>query len=401
LPHGYDTLMLNKILLNKKKLGVMDSCTYFYRKRENNTSMINVAYKKKEFYNYLLKNLYLNLINYSKEIYGYVPKFIQYMMAYNLQWLNKVSDFPDFFTKDEINEFWEIFHEILNYIDESVIKDTHIIKKGFARDFLMYVKNRREFHIDTVDNQSEIYLKSGEYIINELHNHRFYVDCIRIKDDILRINGIFTSLCNNDVLKFKAVKTLPNGEKEIFNESGEFLEDKSFIKRILGIDWQFRHNFNFEMPVEEEESKIKLEIRYKENDKEIRMENDTKFRDSSIISDRINYFVEDSRLISFKENSFYVCPYSYEKAYELKQELLSYIQDILESEKNLKKENKSLNKKNQSLNKKNQSLNKKNEKLKAQLKKSKDKNNEILNSTSWKITKPIRMPKQLIKNKKE
>ena len=71
----------------------MDSCTYFYRKRENNTSMINVAYKKKEFYNYLLKNLYLNLINYSKEIYGYVPKFIQYMMAYNLQWLNKVSDF--------------------------------------------------------------------------------------------------------------------------------------------------------------------------------------------------------------------------------------------------------------------------------------------------------------------
>ena len=46
-------------------------------------------------------------------------------------------------------------------------------------------------------------------------------------------------------------------------------------------------------------------------------------------------------------------------------------------------------------------LNKKNQKLKAQLKKSKDKNKEILNSTSWKITKPVRMSKQFIKKMKE
>ena len=56
---------------------------------------------------------------------------------------------------------------------------------------------------------------------------------------------------------------------------------------------------------------------------------------------------------------------------------------------------------NKKLNNKNQSLNKKNEKLKAQLKKSNDKNKEILNSTSWKITKPIRMPKLLIKKMKK
>lgn len=131
------------------------------------------------------------------------------------------------------------------------------------------------------------------------------------------------------------------------------------------------------------------------------MKNKTTFRESSILADMINYYVEDSRIISFKENSFNICPYSFEKAHELKQELLLYIQDILESEKNLKRENKILNKDNKKLNNKNQSLNKKNEKLKAQLKKSNDKNKEILNSTSWKITKPIRMPKLLIKKMKK
>ena len=408
LPHGQDALVLNKILLNKKKLGVIDSCNYFYRRRENNTSMINVAHQKKEYYNYLLKNLYINLLDYSKKREGHVPEFIQYMMAYNLQWYDKVSDFPDFLTENEINEFWETFHEILTYVDDSVIKDSRIIKRDFLRDFLMFIKNKREFHIDIVDNQSEIYLKSGEYTINNLHNHRIYVDNIRIEADILRIYGTFTSSCNYNTLKLKAIKTLPNGEKEIFNESEEFVGDESYTKRIFGIDWHFKHYFNFEIPVEEEESKVELKMLYNENDKEICLENKTKFRDSSLITDMINYFVEDSRLISFKENSFNICHYSYEKAHELKQELLSYIRDILESEKNLKKENKSLNKKNQSLNKKNESLNKKNEslnkkneKLKDQLKKSKDKNEEILNSNSWKITKPIRMPKQIIKNMRE
>lgn len=401
LPHGYDALVLNKILLNKKKLGVIDSCNYFYRRREDKTSMINVAHQKKEYYNYLLKNLYINLIEYSKEKLGHVPLFIQYVVAYNVQWFHRVPEFPDDFNKDEINEFWEIFHEILTYIDDSVIKDSRIIKKGFVRNFLMYLKNKKEFHIDTVEDQSEIYLKSGEYTINNLHNHRIYIDSIRIKENILRIYGTFTSSCDSSTLKFKAIKTLPNGEKEIFNEVDEFVGDDSYTIRILGIDWYFKHYFNFEIPVEKEESKIELKILYNENDKEIWMKNKTTFRESSILADMINYYVEDSRIISFKENSFNICPYSFEKAHELKQELLLYIQDILESEKNLKRENKILNKDNKKLNNKNQSLNKKNEKLKAQLKKSNDKNKEILNSTSWKITKPIRMPKLLIKKMKK
>ena len=381
LPHGYDALVLNKILLDKKKLGVMDSCTYFYRRRENNTSMINVAHQKKEYYNYLLKNLYINLIDYSKEKEGHVPQFIQYMMAYNIQWFNKVSDFPYFITKDEINEFWEILFDILGYIDEDVIKDNHII------NFLIYLKNKKEFHIDTVDDQREIYLKTGHHIINNLHNHRIFVDSIKIKEDILRISGTFSSSCDYSTLKLKAIKTLPNGKKEIFNETDEFVDDDSHTKRILGIDWYFKHYFNFEIPIDEEESKLELKMFYNENDKEIWMKNKTKFRESSIINDKINYFVDDSRLISFKENSFNIGSYSFEKAYKLKQELLSYVQDILESEKNLKRENKVLNKKNQ--------------KLKAQLKKSKNKNKEILNSLSWKITKPLRIPKQVIKKMKK
>lgn len=398
---GYDTLMVNKILLQKKKYGVISSCYYNYRKRLDATSTIDNYKQNREFFTHSLKNLDINLMDYYKEKIGNVPKFIQYVVAYDVQWFYTISNLPEYFTKDETNEFWETFYHVLSYIDEDVLNDSRIIRRNYVRSFLMYLKNKKEFHIDTVEDQSEIYLKSGEYTINNLHNHRIYIDSIRIKENILRIYGTFTSSCDSSTLKFKAIKTLPNGEKEIFNEVDEFVGDDSYTIRILGIDWYFKHYFNFEIPVEKEELKIELKILYNENDKEIWMKNKTTFRESSILADMINYYVEDSRIISFKENSFNICPYSFEKAHELKQELLLYIQDILESEKNLKRENKILNKDNKKLNNKNQSLNKKNEKLKAQLKKSNDKNKEILNSTSWKITKPIRMPKLLIKKMKK
>lgn len=434
---GYDSLMVNKVLLSKKKYGVISSSTYYYRKRLNSTSIIDNYKTDKKFFTHTLKNLDVCLIDFYKEKLGCVPKFIQYVIAYNVQWYYGISDFPDDFTKEEINEFWETLYNILSYIDEDVINDSRIIKKNYVRYFLMYLKNQKEFHIDTIDEEGEVYLKTGDFIINNLHNHGIYIDSLRIENNLLRILGTFTSSCDYNALEFEAVKTLPNGEKEVFEElSDEFSVENSSVKRFLGIDWHYKHYFNLEIPVEDgEESVIELHAIYNENEKNVVMNNVIKFRDSSILADMINYFVDESRILSFSDNSFNLYPYSFEKAFELKQELLSYINELLDSEKNLKKDNRALNrenkklerknnkldkkneslkKKNQSLNKKNQSLNrkndslkkkneslkKKNEKLKTNLQKSRDKNKEILNSTSWKITKPVRAPRNFIRRMK-
>ena len=187
------------------------------------------------------------------------------------------------------------------------------------------------------------------------------------------------------------------------------------IHRILGIDWSFKRYFNFEIPIDgEEDSKINLYIVYNENEKRVVMENKIKFKSSSLWVSEINYFVRDSYIISFKDNSLLISPYSHEKDIERRKELLSRIQKILEDNEELKKENRSLlsekksldervkflDEKNRSLLKDNKSLNEKNAKIQDNLKKSRNKNKEILNSTSWRITKPLRVSKQLIKRRK-
>ena len=399
LPHGYDALIVNKILLNRKKLGVISTSSYFYRKRESKSSLIDTSYQRKEYYSYLLKNLYIHLIEYSKEKEGNLPKFIQYMVAYNIQWYDKLSDFPDFLTEEDIKEFWEIFQEILSNIDDEVINDFRIIKKSHVRYFLMYLKNEKDFHIDTVNDCGEIQLMTGDFTINYLHNHRIYLDIIGIEDGVLRISGTFTSSCDYNTLRFEAIKTSVNGKKQVFKESEEFFRNNSTVKRFLGIDWHFKRCFNFEIPLDDEETNLELKIVYHENDSEVFMSNEIKFREECLLADLINYFAADSYIMLFEKNSFNLYPYSIEKATELKNELLYYIQGLLESEKNLKRENKSLNIKINKLDRKNRILHYRNNELKDKNKKLRQKNKEIMNSTSWKVTKPLRMPKQFIEKR--
>ena len=385
---GYDALMVNKILLMKKKIGVISSCAYHYRKRLDSTSTIDNYKQNEKFFTHSLKNLDINLIEYSKEKLGYVPLFIQYVVAYNVQWFHGISDFPESFKKDEINEFWETFYEILNHVDDSVIKDSRIIRKRIVRYFLMYLKNHQDFHIDIVENNSKIILKTEDFTINNLHNHRFYIDNSELNQGILNLLGTFTSLCDNSVLSLEAIKTTSDGTTKVFKEECKDFSTNSKVKRILGINWQFKHYFDLKIPIEkDEESKIDLYLIYDENNKKIKINNNIVFRNSPSLSGTINYFMNDSQIAFFKDNSFYVCPFSQEKANELREELISHYQKILADLEKLKKDNKDLRKENK--------------KLKKDLKKSKNKNKEILNSLSWKITKPLRIPKQLIKKMKK
>ena len=385
---GYDALMVNKILLMKKKIGVISSCAYHYRKRSDSTSTIDNYKQNEKFFTHSLKNLDINLIEYSKEKLGYVPLFIQYVVAYNVQWFHGISDFPESFKKDEINEFWETFYEILNHVDDSVIKDSRIIRKRIVRYFLMYLKNHQDFHIDIVENNSKIILKTADFTINNLHNHRFYIDNLDLNQGILNLLGTFTSLCDNSVLSLEAIKTTSDGTTKVFKEECKDFSTNSKVKRILGINWQFKHYFDLKIPIEkDEESKIDLYLIYDENNKKIKINNNIVFRNSPSLSGTINYFMNDSQIAFFKDNSFYVCPFSQEKANELREELISHYQKILADLEKLKKDNKDLRKENK--------------KLKKDLKKSKNKNKEILNSLSWKITKPLRIPKQLIKKMKK
>ena len=98
--------MINKMLIEKPVYGVVNQAIYWYRKRSTSESTIDSSSSKKDFYIDRLERYFKELINISLEKYGEVPKFIQYLIVYDLQWMFKVEDVSEILTNDEIEELY-------------------------------------------------------------------------------------------------------------------------------------------------------------------------------------------------------------------------------------------------------------------------------------------------------
>lgn len=187
-------IFINKILLSQNKIGLVKDGKYYFR-NNNENSLTNTANNKKDYYNYRL-TCFKEFINYSiKENDGKnreVPKFIQCAIIYSLKSFEESPDFPKEMNEKEINEFWEDLYYILDYIDENIILNSSIIKKTYLSHFLIYLKNHKEFHIET-DDKNNILLKTKNHKINNLKHHKLYFDIIELKDGFLNLSGNIVS----------------------------------------------------------------------------------------------------------------------------------------------------------------------------------------------------------------
>ena len=138
----------------------------------------------------------------------------------------------------------------------------------------------------------------------------------------------------------------------------------------------------------EKESRIIFNLIYGENSNKIVLHNHIRFKDDVISFSHVNHLVNEGYILIFSDDSLIITPFTFEKYNQLREELYSRIQDLIDSNKALVRENKRLERKNDN-------LNEKNIKLKEALTKSRAKNKEIVNSTSWKITEPLRKSKHL------
>ena len=316
LPSDEGLVFINEILLSKKKIGLVKDSKYLFR-RANPNSLTKTAKDKKSFYAYRLKCL-KGLVDYSIEKEGNVPKFIQNIIVYSLKSIGSIHDFPDFLTEDEINDFWESIYDLLDYIDEDAIFNPRVIKsnKVYFSRFLMYLKNKKEFHIDIDDN--EVLLKTGETEINNLNKHKIFLDIVELKDGLLNLSGNFVSSCINEALRIEAIK-VSGGKKEVFK--GKFVEyprTSRRIKRYLGIDWRFNYNFDMKIPIEKnKETKIDFRAVYEENGEKILMKSNIGFRRFAEISKFSHYYIRDSQIIAAMGKSIYLMPYKYSKALRL------------------------------------------------------------------------------------
>lgn len=129
-----DSKELIKLFIRNPKLGVTRQGKYRYRKRED--SQVGSAQESPLWYMPYLRDYSRWAIEYSIAQIGYVPKYLQYTIMYDLQWKLRQGTLPEeLFTEEEAAAYRAEIDFILSYIEDDVV----MAQKNISMEHKAYV----------------------------------------------------------------------------------------------------------------------------------------------------------------------------------------------------------------------------------------------------------------------
>lgn len=301
-----DALLINRIFLDKKAYGVLNSATYYYRQRYDNDSTVDLMKTKKEYYTERLEKFYIKLADYCLKKEGSVPEFIQFLFVYDLQWLLQINNLNVFETEDERNVFFNRLSEVLGYIDIKCIVDNEFVFP-IIESFFVYLKNNQTLELI---EDSELKIVSKDYVIENFDDIRLWLDIVELKGDYINISGNIESSFKTDNISIVLVKKSGDSICEILSEKVNYNDLNRSTLTYLDIDWKYRFNFDVKTTVSLNDE-LYFKILYKNNDAVYSMIPHISFRNNCGLSTSSAFFVNKDKLILFKYNKFHVLPYSY------------------------------------------------------------------------------------------
>lgn len=324
LVNSEDTLMLNKMLLENPKYGVVTEAIYWYRKRSDGFSTIDSSSTKKEFYVNRLDKYFKEMIRLSLDKYGKVVKFIQYLIAYDIQWIFRSKDFQEILTTDEIKEVYLHIQDILSYLDDDVILSLrndevnikhHMLATKYAavnvdlNGVVTYENIASKFN----DEFAGVY--SGDVLVDKLDKHKLWLDIVEIKQNTLFISGFLMSFFSDEDLEIEIIKMNNKTKKsETFTAKRVYYNNTS--KTFLGCSLESQYNFDAEIQLEtNENSTIEIFVRFVgENSSEYSATQlPIDFANHARLSKLSNYTINNNYFLKFKDNKFYITNYNYLK----------------------------------------------------------------------------------------
>lgn len=300
-----DANMVCKILLEKKKLGVLKSPTYFYRKCNDNSSLMDSVFSKEDYFTEVLKNHFMDVIDYCLEKEGEIPSFIQYILAYNIQWM-VIPDFPEFFNEEDKKEFMHYFEKVLSYLSIDSLSSKRIIKNSALRSYLIS-KYNNDFHVGLDFKNNEVFIKSKDKKLDRLGNHLIWINQIELNDDYLNIFCSFNSMFDSNNLFFHVFKE-NKSTVEVYSSIpllDDIRENINFFSETIN----YYNPLCFRIPLSKDEPcNFTLSVIYRNieststNSRFIFQFPKISFRKECIMNNNVPFLVTDSNILLFENN---------------------------------------------------------------------------------------------------
>ena len=188
LKYAEDSKFTNSSILKKLRLGLINSSNYFYRVRSDvASSVIQNAISKLENYHTKIDYFTLYFLDKKKYDNNIIPKYIQNMILYDLQWHIKEYSKIKVLADDELDAYRKKLIKAIKQIDIDVIVDCELFNES-QKIYLL-----KKYH--GLDSDSEIcktLLSTMQFVIaslvggnadlpNTTDAEKFYRRCFRGK----------------------------------------------------------------------------------------------------------------------------------------------------------------------------------------------------------------------------
>ncbi len=142
LHYAEDAKLLQSVLLEKRTLGVVADAVHHYRRRSTGeASAIQKSMQSPSWYHPYLERFCLDTVRVCREKTGGVPRFIQYTLAYDLQWRVRPQHVPSaLFDTSEKASYKQLLKNVYANIDDDVIA-AQVHLPPYHNAFSLYLKN--------------------------------------------------------------------------------------------------------------------------------------------------------------------------------------------------------------------------------------------------------------------
>lgn len=191
-----DVVFVNEVLTNNPNMGLCCEARYNYRKRKENSSIINNSQLDKRYYTPRINDYFNYLIEKSLNKYGKVVEFIQNVIMYDISWMLKIRDIDEILNQNEMAEFKTSLENVLSYIDDNII---------YSYEFLDEYQKINAFRLKYGDCSHEIFSKLQPNTVF-IDTYDIINDKLYVLANIPHINDIDADVfINNQKIKTRKV----------------------------------------------------------------------------------------------------------------------------------------------------------------------------------------------------
>lgn len=237
--YAEDSMLMAELLLDNPKFGVVTAPTYFYRKRRDAVSSLDTAVTDAFWYLETPKRAWASLFATAEKRQGTLPKYIQYMVMYDLQWRFKQVK-QSALTPSELEQYKQLLVDLLQSIDDDVIMTQRQISIEQKLFILRRKYGEAEFDDHVVSRDGQLYVGETPLADPYAAGPLLHVDVLSVAADKLILEGHLGGYVSADhaQLCFEA-----NGEIHHASVVDRPHAQSMFLGESLG-----RHHFKVSLP---------------------------------------------------------------------------------------------------------------------------------------------------------